>query len=125
MLPTLCCPARVDQIAPRIYMRRCCPCCRGASPPALSPRSPPPPLLQPFAPEQPQPARSGKRKATAVSTVLIALTALAALGTAVYMADWPLAGMLRGGASGDTVNSEEIGAGCANIDALEAFNMSR
>jgi hypothetical protein len=98
---------------------------RGASPPMLSPRSPP--ALLPFLPQQQAaefqqtPGSSGHstRRSPLRGWLLVAITALAALGLGIFLAESPLLGAKR------DISADSIGAGCANIDALPAFDMAR
>lgn len=91
----------------------------------LSPRSPPHQL--PFLPQQhaaePQQAPGGTEASTRQSLLrgwlLMAITALTALGVGIFLARAPLLG------ARDDTSANSIGAGCANIDALPTFDMSR
>jgi hypothetical protein len=91
----------------------------------LSPQSPPQQL--PFLPQQhaagPQPAPGGTSSKTRQSLLrgwlLMAITALAALGAGMLLAKSALLG------ARDATSADSIGAGCANIDALPAFDMAR
>lgn len=91
----------------------------------LSPRSPPHQL--PFLPQQhaaePQQPPGGTEASTRQSLLrgwlLMAITALAALGVGMIFArSLPLGAR-------DATSTDSIGAGCANIDALPTFDMSR
>ena len=90
----------------------------------LSPRSPPQQL--PFLPKQhaadPQPApgdESSTRQSPLRGWLLVAIAALAALGTGMFLARAPLLG------ARDAISADTIGASCATIDALPIFDMSR
>ncbi len=111
-------------------------CRRGHSPPGVSPRAVPP--LSPLTPHEPLggsprgPAAAAPpppRSTALRDALLVACTALAALAAAVLLAPAALSTMLGmaqgGGGAAPSVNHTQIAAGCAHIDALASFNMTR